>query len=61
MQWVKYLNLNIILNDKETLAIDVEIDLSKVNVEVDDDEHTNNIVIDEKRNLGIVLIISLVK
>tara|TARA_B100000035_G_C20908398_1_gene512724 strand:+ start:128 stop:844 length:717 start_codon:yes stop_codon:yes gene_type:complete len=39
-------------DDKETYA-DVEIDLTKVNVQVDD-AHTNNIVIDENRKLGIV-------
>ena len=39
-------------DDKETFA-DVELDLSKVNVQVDD-EHTNNIVIDEDRKLGVV-------
>ena len=39
-------------DDKETYA-DVEIDLTKVNVQVDD-EHTNKIVIDENRKLGIV-------
>ena len=39
-------------DDKETL-VPVEIDLSKINVEVDD-AHTNNIVIDEKRKLGVV-------
>ena len=38
--------------DKETYA-DVEIDLTKVNVQVDD-AHTNNVVIDENRKLGIV-------
>ena len=40
-------------DDKETLT-EVELDLTKVNVNVDD-EHTNKIVIDEKRNLGLVL------
>jgi hypothetical protein len=40
-------------DDKETLA-EVEVDLSKINVIVDD-EHTNNILIDEKRQLGIVM------
>ena len=39
-------------DDKETYA-DVEVDLTKVNVQVDD-EHTNKIVIDENRKLGIV-------
>ena len=39
-------------DDNETYA-DVEIDLTKVNVQVDD-AHTNNVVIDEKRKLGIV-------
>lgn len=40
-------------DDKETLA-EVELDLSTVNVNVDD-EHTNKIVVDETRNLGLVL------
>ena len=40
-------------DDKQT-ATDVELDLSEVQVQVEDD-HTNKIVIDEKRNLGIVL------
>jgi len=40
-------------DDKETLAT-VEVDLSKINVVVDD-EHNNNILIDEERKLGIVL------
>ena len=39
-------------DDKETYA-DVEIDLTKVNVQVDD-AHTNNVLIDENRKLGIV-------
>ena len=39
-------------DDQETLA-PVEIDLSQVSVQVDD-AHTNNIVIDEKRKLGVV-------
>ncbi len=40
-------------DDKVTL-IDVEIDLTKVEIQVDDN-HTNNVVLDEKRNLGLVL------
>ena len=40
-------------DDKQT-ATDVELDLSEVQVQVEDD-HTNKIVIDEERNLGIVL------
>jgi hypothetical protein len=39
-------------DDKQTYA-NVEVDLTKVNVQVDD-EHTNNIVIDENRKLGVV-------
>ena len=39
-------------DDKETYA-DVEVDLTKVNVQVDD-EHTNNVLIDDDRKLGIV-------
>ena len=40
-------------DDKETYG-DVEVDLSKVEVQVDD-AHTNNIVLDEKRKLGVVM------
>jgi len=40
-------------DDKQTMT-DVELDLSKIEVQVDD-EHTNKIVIDESRNLGLVL------
>jgi len=40
-------------DDKKTYA-PVEIDLSKVEVEVDDN-HTNKIVINEERNLGVIM------
>ena len=40
-------------DDKETYG-DVEVDLSKVEVQVDD-AHTNDIVLDEKRKLGVVM------
>src|SRR6056300_508069 len=40
-------------DDKSTYT-DVEVDLTKVDVQVDD-EHTNNIVIDENRKLGIIM------
>ena len=40
-------------DDKQT-ATDVELDLSTINVQVDDD-HSNKVVIDEKRELGLVL------
>jgi len=40
-------------DDKQTAA-DVELDLSAVQVQVDD-EHSNKVVIDEKRELGLVL------
>lgn len=40
-------------DDGKTYA-EVELDLTKVEVQVDDD-HTNKIIIDEKRNLGMVL------
>ena len=40
-------------DDKETYA-DIEVDLSKVDVQVDD-SHTNNIVIDENKKLGIIM------
>ena len=44
----------VICPDDKVTATDVELDLGSVNVQVDD-EHTNKVVIDEKRNLGIVL------
>jgi hypothetical protein len=40
-------------DDGKTYA-EVEVDLTKVEVQVDDN-HTNKIIIDEKRNLGLVL------
>ena len=40
-------------DDKESYA-EVEVDLSKVEVHVDED-HTNNIVVDEKRKIGLVM------
>ena len=40
-------------DDKKTYA-EVEVDLSKVEVHVDED-HTNNIVVDEKRKIGLVM------
>lgn len=40
-------------DDKKTLT-DVEVDLTKIEVHVDD-EHTNNIILDENKKLGIVL------
>ena len=40
-------------DDKKTYA-EVEIDLSKVEVHVDEN-HTNNIVVDEKKKIGIVM------
>ena len=40
-------------DDKQTYA-DVEIDISKVEVQVDD-KHTNSIILDEQRQLGVVL------
>jgi copper chaperone CopZ len=43
----------VICPDDKLTAVDVELDLSTVEVQVDD-EHTNKIVVDEKRNLGIV-------
>jgi len=39
-------------DDKETYA-DTSIDLSKIEVQVDDN-HTNKIIVDEQKNLGIV-------
>ena len=40
-------------DDKKTYG-DVEVDISKVEVQVDD-AHTNNIILDESRKLGVVM------
>ena len=40
-------------DDKKTFA-DVEVDLSKVDVHVDD-EHNNKIVVDEKKNISVLM------
>ena len=40
-------------DDKETYA-DVEIDLTKINVQVDD-KHNNNIVVDESKKIGLIM------
>jgi len=47
-------NFKVICPDDKTTAADVELNLSEVNVQVDD-EHTNRIVVDEQRKLGLVL------
>jgi hypothetical protein len=40
-------------DDKKTYA-DVDVDLSKIEVQVDD-SHTNNIVIDDEKNIGMIM------
>ena len=44
----------IICPDDKTTYGDVEVDLSKVEVQVDD-AHTNDVLLDEKRKLGVVM------
>ena len=44
----------IICPDDKTTYGDVEVDISKVEVQVDD-KHTNDVVLDEKRKLGVVM------
>ena len=44
----------IICSDDKTTYGDVEVDLSKVEVQVDD-AHTNDVILDEKRKLGVML------
>ena len=46
--------VKVICPDDMKTYVDIEIDLTKVDVHVDD-SHTNKIVIDEKRKLGVVL------
>ena len=47
-------NFKVICPDDKQTATDVELDLSTVQVQVDDD-HSNKVVIDEERKLGLVL------
>ena len=47
-------NFKVICPDDKMTAADCELDLSTVEVQVDD-EHNNNVVIDEERKLGLVL------
>ena len=44
----------IICPDDNTTYGDVEVDISKVEVQVDD-AHTNDVILDEKRKLGVVM------
>ena len=46
--------LNVLCPDDKKTYADIEIDLSKVEVQVDD-SHTNNIVIDENKKIGIIM------
>ena len=46
--------LKVLCPDDKTTYADVEVDLSKVDVQVDD-KHTNNIVIDENKKIGMIL------
>jgi len=47
-------NFKVICPDDKQTATDVKLDLSTVQVQVDDD-HSNKVVIDEERKLGLVL------
>ncbi len=47
-------NFKVICPDDKQTATDVELNLSTVQVQVDDD-HSNKVVIDEERKLGLVL------
>ena len=47
-------NFKVICPDDKTTAADVELNLSEVNVQVDD-EHTNKIMVDEGKNKGIIM------
>ena len=46
--------LKVLCPDDKTTYADAEVDLSKVEVQVDD-KHTNNIVIDEDKKIGMIL------
>ena len=46
--------LKVLCPDDKKTYVDVDIDLSKIDVQVDD-SHTNNIVIDEAKKIGMVM------
>jgi hypothetical protein len=46
--------LRLLCPDDKTTYGEVEVDLSKVEVHVDED-HTNNIVVDEKKKIGLIM------
>ena len=46
--------LNLLCPDDKKTYVDIELDLSKIEVQVDD-KHTNNIVIDEDKKIGMIL------
>ena len=46
--------LKVLCPDDKKTYVDIELDLSKIEVQVDD-KHTNNIVIDEDKKIGMIL------
>lgn len=46
--------LKVLCPDDKKTYVDVDVDLSKIDVQVDD-SHTNNIVIDEAKKLGMIM------
>ena len=46
--------LKVLCPDDKKTYVDIELDLSKVEVQVDD-KHTNNIIIDEDKKIGMIL------
>ena len=46
--------LKILCPDDKKTYVDVDVDLSKIDVQVDD-SHTNNIVIDESKKIGMIM------
>ena len=46
--------LKVLCPDDKKTYVDIELDLSKIEVQVDD-KHTNNIIIDEDKKIGMIL------
>ena len=47
-------NVRLLCQDDKETYVNTEVDLTKVEVQVDD-KHTNNIIIDEDKNIGLVM------
>jgi hypothetical protein len=51
---VKYANIRVLCPDDKKTYVPIEVDLSKIDVQVDD-SHTNNIILDKEKNIGLIM------